>query len=67
MPQRTLKFTIRQDGRVEECVEGVIGSSCNELTEKLEDALGVVEQREAKPEAYLNPQEQTQTLSAEIH
>ncbi len=67
MPQRTLRFTIRQDGRVEESVEGVIGSSCNELTEKLEEALGVVEKREAKPEAYLNPQDQNQSLSAEIH
>ncbi len=46
MPQRTLRFKIRQDGRVEETVEGLVGEACIGLTEKLEDALGTVERRE---------------------
>ena len=40
MPQRTVRFTIRPDGRVEERVEGVIGPACQQLTESLEAALG---------------------------
>ena len=67
MPQRTLRFVIRQDGRVEESVEGVIGDSCVQLTERLEDALGVVEKKEPTAEAFLRPQEQSQPISAELH
>ena len=33
MPQRTLRFKIRQDGRVEETVEGLVGEACIDLTE----------------------------------
>ncbi len=67
MPQRTLRFRIRQDGRVEESVEGVIGDSCHQLTERLEAALGSVEQREPKPDAYLRPQDQSQSIPVELH
>ena len=35
MSQRTLRFKIRQDGRVEETVEGIVGEGCIDLTEKL--------------------------------
>ena len=42
MPQKTLRFKIHQDGRVEETVEGFTGNSCNEATKNLEDALGKV-------------------------
>ena len=65
MPQRTLRFKIRQDGLVEETVEGVAGQSCQQLTEKLEDALGVVQRREPTTEAYLCDEVQTQSISAE--
>ena len=34
MPQRTLRFRIRPDGRVEERVEGVAGEACLKLTER---------------------------------
>ena len=67
MPQRTLRFRITQDGRVEESVEGVVGESCQQLTEGLEQALGTVERREATSEAYIRPQENLRTNSAEIH
>ena len=53
MPQRTLRFKIRQDGRVEETVEGLVGEACINLTEKLEDALGTVERREPTSDAFL--------------
>ena len=66
MPQRTVRFTIRPDGRVEERVEGVAGDGCQQLTERLEAALGSVEQREATAEAFLLPDHQSQTLPAQL-
>ena len=67
MPQRTLRFKIRQDGRVEETVEGLFGEACIDLTEKLEDALGTVEQRKPTSEAFLQEKVQQQTIPAEIN
>ncbi len=67
MPLRTLRFKIRQDGLVEESVEGVLGNSCNELTERLEEALGVVENKEPTGEAYIQPSVGLQSLPAELH
>jgi len=67
MPQRTLRFKIRQDGRVEETVEGLVGEACIDLTEKLEDALGTVERREPTSDAFLRENVQKQTIPAEIH
>ena len=67
MPQRTLRFKIRQDGRVEETVEGLVGEACVDLTEKLEDALGTVERREPTSDTFLREKVQKQTNPAEIH
>ena len=67
MPQRTVRFTIRPDGRVEEQVEGITGEACQQLTEKLEAALGTVEQRQPTVEAFLQPQVQSQTLPTQLH
>ena len=67
MPQRTLRFTIRPDGRVEERVEGVAGEACQQLTESLEAALGTVERQESTGEAFLQPEVQSQTLPAHLH
>ena len=67
MPQRTLRFKIRQDGRVEETVEGLVGEACIDLTEKLEDALGTVERRERTSDSFLRENVQKQTITAEIH
>ena len=67
MPQRTLRFKIRQDGRVEETVEGLVGEACIDLTEKLEDALGTVERRERTSDSFLRENVQKQTIPAEIH
>lgn len=52
MPQRTIRFRIRPDGRVEEHVEGVQGSGCEQLSERIEARVGVVQQRSATAEAF---------------
>ena len=67
MPQRTVRFTIRPDGRVEERVEGVAGPACQQLTERLEAALGAVEHQEPTAEAFQQPTSQSQSLSAQLH
>ncbi|AAQ00677.1 MULTISPECIES: DUF2997 domain-containing protein [Prochlorococcus] len=66
MPQRTLRFRIRQDGFVEETVEGVLGQSCAQLTEKLESALGTVQHREPTSESYISSEELSQLLPDQI-
>jgi len=66
MPQRILRFRIRQDGLVEETVEGCVGEACHELTENLEEALGVVEHTEATASSYLRSEELAQPIPAEI-
>ncbi len=67
MPQRILRFKIRQDGRVEETVEGLVGEACIHLTEKLEAALGSVEQRKSTSEAFLREEVQKQTIPVTNH
>ena len=67
MPLRTLRFKIRQDGLVEESVEGVAGDACHQLTEKLEDALGVVERKELTSDSYRSEKVQVQSISSEQH
>lgn len=52
MAQRTIRFRIRPDGRVEESVEGVAGLACEQLTERIEARLGTVQQRRETAEAY---------------
>ncbi len=64
--QRTLRFKIRQDGLVEETVEGMVGNSCIQLTEKLEAALGSVETKVVTADAYVCLQEQNELISEQI-
>ncbi len=52
MAHSTIRFRIRPDGRVEELVEGVLGSGCEQLTERIEAKLGSVQQRQATSEAF---------------
>ena len=54
MPQRTLRFKIHQDGKVEETVEGFTGSACNDATKNLEDALGKVTVRNKSSDAFIS-------------
>ena len=56
MPQRTLRFKIHQDGRVEETVVGFNGNSCNGATKNLEDALGKVTVRNKTSDAFISNQ-----------
>jgi hypothetical protein len=58
MAQRTIRFRIRPDGRVEELVEGVQGIGCERLTERIEARLGSVQQRRNTSEAFLAPADQ---------
>ena len=65
MAQRTIRFRIRPDGRVEEQVEGMQGLACESLTERIEARLGRVSQRSSTAEAFATqPQQlgQLQTL-----
>ena len=52
--QQTLKFTIRQDGRVTEEVMGVTSNECVELTRQIDNKLGDVITREYKPQYFQN-------------
>lgn len=52
MAQTTIRFRIRTDGRVEELVEGLQGSGCEQLTERIEQQLGSLQQRRSTSEAY---------------
>ena len=56
MPQRTLRFKIHQDGRVEESVEGFNNDACNNATKKIEDALGEVKVKNKTTEAFISNQ-----------
>ena len=56
MPQKTLRFKIHQDGRVEETLEGFIGNSCNDVTKNLEDALGKVIVKKKTSDAFISNQ-----------
>ena len=56
MPQRTLRFKIHQDGRVEETVEGFNGNACNDATKNLENALGEVKVKNKSAEAFVSNQ-----------
>ena len=67
MPQKTIRFTIRPDGRVEERVEGVAGEACKQLTEEVEAALGTVERQESTSETFLQPEVQSQSLPAHLN
>ena len=55
MAQQSIRFRIRPDGRVEELVEGVQGSGCEQLTERIEAKLGAVQQRQSTAAAFQAP------------
>lgn len=50
----TLEFIIHPDGRVEERVTGIQGSSCAEVTQKIEEQLGCVLLQEKTSEYFSN-------------
>ena len=54
MPQRTLRFKIHQDGKVEETVEGFYGNACNDATKNIENALGEIKVKNKSTEAFIS-------------
>ena len=67
MEQLTIRYRIHPDGRVDELVEGFNGMACEQLTERIEARLGVVQQRRSTSEAFIFQQQvqqsQVQSLS----
>ena len=61
MPQKTLRFKIHQDGRVEATVEGFTGNSCNDATRNLEDSLGKVTVKNKTSDAFISNQSENLT------
>ncbi|MEB3226363.1 MAG: DUF2997 domain-containing protein [Synechococcus sp.] len=55
----TLEFIIYPDGRVQEKVTGIIGSSCQEVTAAIEKELGVVLSQETTSEYFAQTLSQT--------
>ncbi|TYQ31593.1 DUF2997 domain-containing protein [Pseudanabaena sp. UWO310] len=52
----TLEFIIYPDGRVEERVTGIVGSSCAEVTAAIEAKLGIVAHRELTSDNFAQQQ-----------
>ena len=65
MEQLTIRYRIHPDGHVDELVEGLNGMACEQLTERIEARLGVVQQRRSTAEAFLceQPAQQSQVQS----
>jgi Protein of unknown function (DUF2997) len=60
MNLETLEFIIYPDGRVQEKVTGIIGRSCTEVTEAIENQLGKVLTQEETSEYYTSVNVQTE-------
>lgn len=67
MPQRTIHYRILPDGRVEQQVEGVAGTACEQLTERIEARLGRVQQRRLTAEAYQHASTDTEIRQVLVH
>ena len=67
MAQRSIKFTIRQDGTVTEEVMGAVGNECENLTKRIEERLGQVEKVEYKPEYYKQKQTLEDHVTLHLH
>lgn len=61
----TLEFVIYPDGRVQEKVTGIIGSSCVEVTAAIEAQLGKVISVENTSEYFAQPVQQSVTATAQ--
>ena len=61
----TLEFVIYPDGRVQEKVTGIIGSSCSEVTAAIEAQLGRVVSVEQTSEYFTQSVQQLATATAQ--
>lgn len=65
MSMETLEFVIYPDGRVQEKVTGIVGTSCAEVTAAIEAQLGVVLTTEQTAEFFAQPIQQTAAATAQ--
>ncbi len=61
----TLEFVIYPDGRVQEKVTGIVGSSCAEVTAAIEAQLGRVINQETTSEYFAAVQNQVQAATTQ--
>lgn len=61
--KQEIEFTINPDGSVEIAVKGAKGKSCTELTQEIEEALGIVKNRTYTSEYY----QQEEEVHTDIH
>lgn len=61
----TLEFIIFPDGRVQEKVTGIVGSSCAEVTAAIEAQLGRVVHQEPTSEYFSNSVQQSDQIAAQ--
>ncbi len=59
----TLEFIIYPDGRVQEKVTGIIGSSCAEVTAAIEAQLGIVLQQQSTSEYFAQSTQATNSVA----
>jgi len=62
MSHEIIRYRIRQDGMVEEKVEGSTGDSCERLTKEIENALGDLTRRIHTSDYYLKSPNKNVTL-----
>lgn len=55
-----IRVTVAKDGSTKVEVDGVVGSSCKEMTKHLEQRLGNVKSVEEKPEMYQTHEQKEQ-------
>jgi hypothetical protein len=60
----TLEFIIYPDGRVQEKVTGIVGSSCAEVTAAIEAQLGLVLSQESTSEYFAQSLQQSTSVQA---
>ncbi|NEQ24001.1 MAG: DUF2997 domain-containing protein [Microcoleus sp. SIO2G3] len=61
----TLEFVIYPDGRVQELVTGIVGSSCAEVTAAIEAQLGQVMSQEQTSEYFAQQVHQSATATTQ--
>lgn len=61
----TLEFIIYPDGRVQEKVTGIVGTSCEEVTAAIEAQLGRVVTQEKTSEYFAQTVQQSETVSTQ--
>ena len=66
LSMETLEFIIHPDGRVQEKVTGIVGSSCTEVTAAIEAELGIVLTQESTSEYFAQRQHQSDTAAMQV-